>query len=86
MELVNQQVLDYFGKTLEELKNWAFIGAVHEDDLDGVIAKWRHSIETGIPYEVEHRIRRADGVFRWFHVRGLPLRDTGDHVIRWDIV
>ena len=86
VELVNQQVLDYFGKTVEELKDWAFIGAVHEEDLDGVIAWWRHSVETGHPYDIEHRIRRADGVFRWFRVRGLPLKDTEDRIIRWYIL
>ncbi len=61
VELVNQQVLNYFGRTLEELKNWAFIGAVHDDDLDRVIAHWRLSVESGDPYEIEHRIRQADG-------------------------
>jgi len=86
VELVNQQVLNYFGKTLEELKNWAFIGAVHEDDLDRVIAQWRHSVESGDPYDIEHRIRKADGVFRWFHVRGHPLRDSEDHIIRWYVL
>ena len=86
VELVNQQVLAYFGKTLEQLKDWAFIGAAHEDDLDGVIAKWRHSVETGHPYDIEHRIRRADGIFRWFRVRGRPLRDKEEHIIRWYIL
>ena len=83
VELVNQQVLRYFGKTLEELKNWAFIGAVHEADLEGVLQKWRHSVETGDLYDIEHRIRRADDVFRWFRVRGLPLRDSDNRIIRW---
>ena len=41
------------------------------------------SIETGDVYEVEHRILGADGVYRWFHVRGLPLRDTEGRIVRW---
>jgi hypothetical protein len=41
------------------------------------------SIETGHPYEVEHRILGADGVYRWFHVRGLPLRDAEGRIVRW---
>jgi PAS domain S-box-containing protein len=86
VELVNRQVLDYFGRTLEELRNRAFIGAVHQDDLDRVIAKWRHSIETGAPDDIEHRIRRADDVFRWFQVRGLPLKNSQQQIVRWYIL
>jgi PAS domain S-box-containing protein len=53
------------------------------DDLALVMARWMRSIETGDAYEIEHRILRADGVYRWFYVRGLPLRDTEGHIVRW---
>ena len=66
LELVNQPVLDYFGRTLEELKSWGTGDTVHPDDLPAVIAAWTHSVETGALYEFEHRIRRADGAQRWF--------------------
>ena len=49
----------------------------------GAIAAWQHAVETGLPYDFEHRIRRADGEYRWFQSRGLPLRDAGGHVVRW---
>ncbi len=75
VEHVNRQVLEYFGRTLEELKRWGTTDAVHPDDLPRVIAAWQHAVETGQPYEFEHRIRRADGQYRWFQLRGLPLRD-----------
>ena len=83
VEFLNRQTLEYFGKTNEELKNWALIGAVHPDDLPRVIAGRKTSIETGQLYEVEYRCRRADGVYRWFQVRGLPVRDTEDKVTAW---
>ena len=86
VEQVNRQILDYFGKTLEELRNWAYAGAVHEDDLERVIASWKHSITTGVAYEVEHRIRRADGGFRWFQVRGRPLMNAEQRIIRWYVI
>jgi PAS domain S-box-containing protein len=76
VEYVNRQILDYFGRTLEELKQWGTTDAVHPDDRPHVIAAWRTSIEAGTPYEFEHRLRRADGVYRWFQSRGLPLRDA----------
>jgi PAS domain S-box-containing protein len=72
VEFGNQQLMDYFGKTLEELKGWASSDAVHPDDLPKVIAAWRHSVETGQSFDLEHRLRRADGVYRWFHGRVFP--------------
>jgi PAS domain S-box-containing protein len=83
LEFVSQQCLDYFGKTLDELKGWTTSDLVHPDDLPRVLATWRRSVETGHPYESEYRIRRADGVYRWFQVRALPVRKTGDRISRW---
>jgi PAS domain S-box-containing protein len=83
VEYVNRRVLDYFGRTLEELKQWGTSDAVHPEDLPRAVAAWRSSIETGTPYEFEHRLRRADGVYRWFISRGLPLRDAEGRIVRW---
>jgi formate hydrogenlyase transcriptional activator len=83
VEHVNSQVLDYFGRTLEELKHWGTTDAVHPDDLPRVKAAWQSAVETGRPYEFEHRIRRFDGEYRWFQSRGLPLRDDNGRIVRW---
>jgi len=83
VEFLNRQTLEYFGNTTEELKEWALIGAVHPDDLPRVIEARKKSIEAGQIYEVEHRCRRADGVYRWFQVRGLPVQDAGNKVTAW---
>ena len=83
VEHVNRQVLEYFGRTLEELKQWGTTDAVHPADLPRVIAAWQHAVETGLPYEFEHRIRRGDGEYRWFQSRGLPLRDAEGRIVRW---
>src|SRR5215467_4015282 len=83
VEFLNRQTLEYFGKTNEELKDWALIGAVHPDDLPRVIEARKKSIEVGQLYEVEHRCRRADGVYRWFQVRGLPVRNPQDKITAW---
>jgi len=82
-EFVSQQCVDYFGMTLDQLKDWAASDLVHPDDLSRVVATWRRAVETGDPYESEYRIRRADGVYRWFHVRSLPWRDAERRIIRW---
>jgi PAS domain S-box-containing protein len=83
VEFLNRQTLEYFGKTTEELKQWALIDAVHPDDLPRVIEARKKSIEAGQIYEVEHRCRRADGVYRWFQVRGLPVRDIQNRITAW---
>jgi len=83
VEHVNGQVLEYFGRTLEDLKQWGTTDAVHPADLPGAIAAWQHAVETGLPYEFEHRIRRDDGEYRWFQSRGLPLRDADGRIVRW---
>jgi PAS domain S-box-containing protein len=86
LEFVNQQVLDYFGKSLEELKSWRSTDAIHPDDLPVVIAAWTDSLQTGRPYDVEKRLRRADGVYLWFRGRGRPARDVQGRIIRWYMV
>ena len=83
VEFLNRQTLEYFGKTNEELKDWALIDAVHPVDLPRVIETRKKSIEAGQIYEVEHRCRRADGVYRWFQVRGLPVRNAEGTITAW---
>jgi formate hydrogenlyase transcriptional activator len=83
IEFVNNQILEYLGKPLDELKNWAVTDAVYADDLPQVIATLRTSIETGHPSDVELRLRRADGIYRWFLLRRVPQRDSYGHVVRW---
>lgn len=86
VEVANRQVLDYFGKALEELKGWLTGDAVHPDDLPGVISAWRRSVEIGALYDVDHRLRGADGAYRWFRARGMPLRAEEGRAVRWYVL
>ncbi|MGB6677954.1 MAG: PAS domain S-box protein [Terriglobales bacterium] len=83
VELPNRQLLEYFGKTLDELKAWRTNDAVHPDDLPRVIADFTHAMTTGVPFENELRYRRADGVYRWFQARAHPVRDAAGRIARW---
>jgi PAS domain S-box-containing protein len=83
VEFLSRQIVEYFGKTNEELKDWSRLGMVHPDDLPRVIGAWRKSIETGQTLEIEQRFRRADGVYRWFQARGRPVRNTQDEITAW---
>jgi len=86
VELVNRQALEYFGKTLEAFKAWETTGALHPDDFPRVKAARLRSIETGLPFDMEYRCRRADGEYRWFHSRALPLRDREGRIVRWYVL
>jgi PAS domain S-box-containing protein len=83
VELATQALLDFFGVTLDELKDWVSIGIVHPDDLEAVIATTSHSAETGEPFDLEHRCRRVDGVFRRLQARGIPFRNPQGQIERW---
>jgi PAS domain S-box-containing protein len=86
VEHVNRQVLEYFGRTPEELQQWETTDAVHPADLQRVGAAWQHAVEAGLPYELEHRIRRADGEYRWFQLGGLPLRNAERRIVHWYVL
>jgi PAS domain S-box-containing protein len=60
---------------------WA--SAVDPDDAEKTRSAWRHAVEGELPHEVEHRIRRADGEYRWFTSRAEPARDAGGRVVKW---
>jgi len=79
----NRHGLEFFGATLEELQRRGQVHSYHPDDRPRVLAAWKKSLETGQPYLSEGRRRRADGVYRWFHTRGLPLRDAEGRIVLW---
>ncbi|CAN5164940.1 hypothetical protein BH10PSE13_BH10PSE13_00630 [soil metagenome] len=56
---------------------------LHPDDFDRTLAVWRQSVDTGEPYDLEYRLRRADGVYRWTLTRGIAMHDVDGHVVRW---
>ncbi|HEY8897762.1 MAG TPA: PAS domain-containing protein [Niastella sp.] len=75
----NKQWYDYTGET----KGEKWVNVLHPDDPDRILKFWRHSLDTGDPYEVELRIRRYDGQYRWFLARALPLKDESGTIIKW---
>ncbi len=83
IEFVNQRLIEYCGQGLEEMKQWGTNGTVHVDDLPHVIELFTRGITSGEPYDFDARIRRHDGIYRWFQVRGLPLRDMSGQIVRW---
>jgi PAS domain S-box-containing protein len=86
VETVNKPNLEYFGRTLEDFKKWGSSDAVHPDDRPHTIEIWMEAIQTGQPYDVKQRLRRFDGVYRWFEVRGFPLRGPDGRILNWCVL
>jgi PAS domain S-box-containing protein len=82
-DVLSQRWLDYFGQTREETMGWGWAGVVHPDDVDRVLASWQAGLASGEPVEQEMRCRRADGVYRWFLNRNIPLRDDEGKIVKW---
>jgi PAS domain S-box-containing protein len=83
LESVNRQIIEYFGRSLEELKDWGTGDAVHPEDLPRVLESFERSLATGTPFHHEVRMRRFDGEYRWFENRGAPIRNESGDVTRW---
>jgi PAS domain S-box-containing protein len=86
LETVNRQVFEYFGRSLEWLKNWGTNDAVHPEDLPHVVEVFTRAVASGTPYHYDQRLRRFDGEYRWFDVRGLPIRDDSGRIARWYVL
>src|SRR5712664_1164723 len=57
--------------------------AIHPDDRSGLVASWRAAVKNGRPVESETRVRRADGEFRWWFLRSVPLRNDAGNIVKW---
>jgi PAS domain S-box-containing protein len=83
VEFANQRWHDYTGLSAEGLRGWGWKVAVHPDDLETVMGKWQALLASRQPGEIEGRVRRFDGEYRWFLFRAEPLRDDLGNIIRW---
>jgi PAS domain S-box-containing protein len=83
LDFFNQRWLEYLGVGLKEVEGWRWMNMIHPDDVDGLVATWRLSLATGNPFEGEARVRRADGQYRWFLHRKVPLRDAQGTILKW---
>jgi PAS domain S-box-containing protein len=81
---VNKRWTEYTGLSVEKTSGAGWQRAIHPEDLVRHSERWRISVATGEPFEDEARFRRAaDGEYRWFLVRGLPLRDQRGKIVKW---
>jgi PAS domain S-box-containing protein len=82
-EFFNGRWLAYAGLTAEQAQGWGWTVAVHPDDLYVLVDYWRTLVASGQSGEIEGRLRRFDGVYRWFLFRATPSIDDGGRVVKW---
>ncbi|MGE3277658.1 MAG: ATP-binding protein [Vicinamibacterales bacterium] len=79
----NKRWHDYTGTTLAEMEGWGWRAVHHPDHVDRVVAKIGHAFQTGEVWEDTFPLRGADGRYRWFLSRAIPIRDEQGRVVRW---
>jgi PAS domain S-box-containing protein len=83
LDLVNRRALDYFGASREAILGTGWQAVVHPDDLPASLERWRESLATGEPYEVEFRLRANDGQYRRHLARAVAFRDGSGAIVKW---
>src|SRR5882672_3191524 len=83
LDYCNERWRSYTGLELKDLQGDGWQTMLHPEDRDRVLKVWHESVVNGTPYEQEERHRRADGVYRWFLARGVPLRNAEGRIVRW---
>ncbi len=84
MDYVNRALSDYSGLAVEELvQPGRWLSILHPDDYDRAEAYWSESVDTGMDYVIEFRIRRKDGEYRWHLTRAQPVRNEQGIITKW---
>lgn len=83
LDWVSGTTLTYFGRTMEQMIDWGWADVVHPDDLATVGERWGESLETGKPYRVRFRLKRADGAWIDHVGRATAVRNDAGAIERW---
>lgn len=83
IEYFNRRFYNYTDLPPEEALGTGYEKAVHPDDLPALRLRWKEAAELELPFEVEHRLRRMDGEYRWHLCRSAPIRDERGRLRRW---
>ena len=83
VDYFNRQWTEFTGLSFEQIKDWGWTQFIHPGDVKENVRRWQHSIDTGEPFELEHRFRRADGAYHWHLSRVFPMRDADGNITMW---
>jgi PAS domain S-box-containing protein len=82
-DYLSRQWLDYTGRSEAQQLGHGWLEQVHPDDRVKVQMEWARVVSSGDAYDLSYRIRRFDGVYRWFKARAVPLRDPAGRILKW---
>lgn len=82
-DFLNQRWLEFTGLAFEEALGWGWRAAVHPDDVKSLVDCWQAALASGQRIDMEARIRRFDGEYRWFLFRANPLHDDSGAIVAW---
>jgi PAS domain S-box-containing protein len=83
LDFVSTRVVAYFQRSADQILGDGWLAFLHPEDVDTVISRWTHAVTTGEPYEIEFRLRRADGQYRWHLGRANAERDAEGAITKW---
>ena len=83
VDYFNRQWTEFTGLSFEQIRDWGWLQFIHPDDVEENISRWQHSIDTGEPFQFEHRFRSVDGKYRWHLSRAHAMRDAQGRVLMW---
>ena len=83
IDFFNEGWLKFVGLSLSDLEGWRWTVAIHPEDVEEILEKWRASLASGEPFLHEARVRRADGEYRWMLHHKVPLRDEDGRILKW---
>jgi PAS domain S-box-containing protein len=83
LNYLNRRILDYTGTSSETFAHLGWTTFLHPDDVEPTVSSWSRAVATGDSYDTQCRLRRSDGIYRWFQVLGQPARDNKGGVTRW---
>ena len=82
-DFISRRWLEYTGLSPKDGLGWGWTGVIHPEDRDAFVDEWKAALASGEPLEAEARLQRADGQYRWFLIRGVPLRDEQKTIQKW---
>lgn len=82
LDYFNGRVLEYTGRSPRQLEGWGWRTVIHDADWEHCLQRWTHALRSGRRYEIEYRLRRHDGAYRWHLGAAMPQRE-GTSVVRW---
>ena len=83
VDYFNRLWTDFTGLSFDQIKDWGWVQFIHPDDVNENVRRWRHSVNTGEPFQFEHRFRRRDGTYRWHLSRAHAMRNERGDIVMW---